>query len=148
MARKARRYADRESFLFLLAMYGITDEDRQRIDSEGVYSPLPEGDWQEAAVQVTRSDLHGSGLFSLETREAGERIGWHTYGGEISEIGQFLNHSASPNCKLDFEPFDPKEWSGLMPVGVVTVSTVYAGEELTINYDEIFSRQHRKVEPE
>ena len=87
------------------------------------YKPLPN------YLTISRSGINGLGLFALEDIPEGKEIGitHHHLWEEVvrTALGGFINHSSSPNCKLE---------------RIISTSVLYAalpikkGEEITLKY--------------
>ena len=87
------------------------------------YKPLPN------YLTVATSGINGLGLFALEDIPEGKEIGitHHHLWEEVvrTALGGFINHSKSPNCKLE---------------RIISTSVLYAtlpikkGEEITLKY--------------
>lgn len=87
--------------------------------------------------KLGESNIHGHGLIAIEDIEPNVDIGLSHIGiglvngkvvaGEATDIGNFQNHSNTPNCVNRIVDKD---------LHMVTTQTVKCGEELTINFYE------------
>ncbi len=103
------------------------------------YKPLPE------KLTVSKSSIHGLGIFAKENiyllsgRECSEYVThvdvYHKNGKTKllrTPLGGFINHSFTPNCKLD------KYIDGFYHYFLKPTRDILAGEELTIDYTKEF----------
>lgn len=107
--------------------------------TENDYKPLPE------KLTVSKSSIHGLGIFAKENiyllscRECSEYVThvdvYHKSGKTKllrTPLGGFINHSFTPNCKLD------KYIDGFYHYFLKPTRDILAGEELTIDYTKEF----------
>jgi hypothetical protein len=83
------------------------------------WKPLPD------SLHVGDSDIHGQGLMVKEKLRRGAFIGISHFGSARTAIGNWINHSDTPNCRF-------------MKKGNVTklyaITMIVPGEELTVDY--------------
>jgi SET domain-containing protein len=92
------------------------------------------------AFRISKSKIHGKGVFSTHHLQKGESVGeaivyewWGPFPIPVitNELGVWINHSYHPNTILEWRSMDgrPKVWH------LVTLEPVAAGEELTVDYE-------------
>lgn len=91
------------------------------------YKPLP------GNLTVSKSEVHGLGLFALEKILKGDDLGTsHIFHVDFEDeyirtpIGGFINHSEKPNCEIKIN---------LDGYNLVTLHDIEKGEELTLKYN-------------
>lgn len=87
-------------------------------------------------LEVKSSKIEGVGLFTKATFENGQYIGPARVGKNRTQLGRYANHSGTPNA---------------MPVMLgediyyKAIQTIWAGEEITIDYRESLKIRHMRV---
>jgi SET domain-containing protein len=85
----------------------------------------------EYLYSVKDSEIHGKGVFAKENIEKGKKSLACILTDEeflYSDLGKYINHSKSPNCKLVDD--------GSRNFLVVTINDINDGDEILVDYDD------------
>jgi len=85
---------------------------------------------EEYGLEMKDSIIHGKGIFATEMFGIGATLACSRVGAHRTQLGRYINHAVRPNCKFNADGDD---------IICVTISTVYPGDELTVNYSEILT---------
>ena len=84
----------------------------------------------EYSYSVKDSEIHGKGVFAKENIDKGKKSLACILTDEeflYSDLGKYINHSKSPNCKLVDD--------GSRNFLVVTIKDINEGDEILVDYD-------------
>lgn len=120
---------DRQDFLAMLDKYGIPEEVvyRESRDKRNIVHL----DMAALDVEIKRSLIQGRGVFCKRDLLGNSCVGAARINGRRTQLGRLTNHSKYPNCTLFVDA------SG--DIGLGTLRTILAGEELTVDYRQSLS---------
>jgi len=126
---KQKRIEDNKSYEQLLIEYGFTEEivKKQTEDIEDQI-PLLFGEYK---VFVSKSAIHGKGIFASANIGIGETIGIARLGDKRTPLGRYTNHSQKPNAKMETRT------DGIYLVATTDIKGCiggFNGEEITTDY--------------
>lgn len=114
--------SDQDDYADFLESLNVTEEDMREViyrtdDVIDYEMPLP--------VMIAKSDIHGLGMFLMQTVEANEVLFPASVNDQRTEAGRYINHAVEANTRLVI---------GRFANYVVANRKIRAGEELTLNY--------------
>jgi hypothetical protein len=129
-AKRKEHVSDRGDFALMLSESGFTAHTVQR-QSENTEDqcPMPQGSWK---VKTGQSPIQGTGVFLTTHAEDNEVLGPARINGLRTPLGRYVNHSATPNARMELLPNGD--------IQLVTARRVYGcvggldGDEVTIDY--------------
>lgn len=129
----ALRQEDRDDFLAMLAELGVTAEEaRAQTEDTADQIPMPEG-WG-SSLHVRRSTIEGQGMYSSAPAEKGDCLAPARLGGKRTPAGRYVNHSATPNARMEQIGGDIYLMASQNIEGSMGGSP---GEEITVDYRQV-----------
>ena len=126
-----KEYDDRFDYKRFLIEFGLT-ESIARLISESTDDQTTEHDTDNVTIKA--SDIQGKGVFAAIDFAAGDYVGLARVNDLRTQIGRYTNHSIKPNCV--FEICDNS-------VKVIAKTSIYAGEEITVDYRNAIAVAHK-----
>lgn len=134
-ALRKEHVSDRDDFQRMLNESGFTAHAVQH-QSENTEDqcPMPQGSWK---VKTGQSPIQGTGVFLTMHAEDNEILGPARVNGLRTPLGRYVNHSASPNARMELLPNGD--------IQLVTSRRIYGctggldGDEVTIDYRQALS---------
>lgn len=102
----------------------VTDKQKQMFSAEG------------ESVYVSKSDIHGQGLFAGKTFDHGDKIISSFKNGVINKYAKKINHSDNPNAILKLQKPDELSQSihKYVKGDIIATKRINPKEEVTVNY--------------
>ena len=132
---------DREDYRLCLEQAGYTERQaREQTENERDQIPMPMGYYN---FVVQRSNIEGVGVYLINSRPAGTRIGPARLSGMRTPLGRYVNHSKNPNAIF------VKDDHGdiyLQTIQDVMGCNSDSPQEITVNYRQAFTMNGIYVE--
>ena len=130
-AIKLKRLADTEDYKKLINSMGLTESDvRKQTENENDQIPMPYGCFK---VSVSKSSIEGRGVFATANILPNEVIAPAKLDGKRTPMGRYINHSKTPNAKMELIGTDIF-LTALTEITGCTGGNL--GDEITTNYRE------------
>jgi len=90
---------DTEDYKKLIGDMGLTESDvKKQVENENDQISMPYGSFK---IAILKSNIEGQGVFATANIYPGEEIAPAKLNGKRTPVGRFINHSITPNAKME-----------------------------------------------
>jgi len=94
-----KKSVDTEDFKKLISYMNLTELDvKKQVENENDQIPMPYGSFK---IAISKSNIEGRGVFATANIDPGEEIAPVRLDGKRTPVGRFVNHSITPNAKME-----------------------------------------------